>query len=49
MACFLVPAEEAIVIRALEKAMGEKARVWKLHWLNRMLWGGVLLLAIEHI
>ncbi|MBC7114364.1 MAG: hypothetical protein PWR13_521 [Archaeoglobi archaeon] len=49
MACFLVPAAEAIITSIIAKVSGERARAWKLHWLNRMLWGGVLLLAIEHI
>ncbi len=49
MACFLVPMSEAIVTTAIQKAMGEKAKRWRLNWLNTMLWGGVILLAIEHI
>jgi len=49
MACFLVPAAEAIVASTIAKLSGERAKAWKLHWLNRMLWGGVLLLAVEHI
>lgn len=49
MACFLVPMAEAIVTTAIQKVAGEKAKRWKLNWLNTMLWGGVILLAIEHI
>ena len=50
MACFLVPAAEAIVTSAIQKAVGrEKAERYKLGWLNAMLWGGVFLLAVEHI
>lgn len=50
MACFLVPGSEGIIVLALQKIMG-KARVekLKLKWLNWMLWGGTILLAIEHI
>ena len=49
MACFLVPAAEAVITTLIAKVSGERAKMWKLHWLNRMLWGGVLLLAVEHI
>ncbi|MCD6330857.1 MAG: hypothetical protein J7L80_01480 [Thermoplasmata archaeon] len=50
MACFLVPAGEAVVTTIAQKAVGkEKAEKLKLGWLNTMLWGGVILLAIEHI
>jgi len=49
MACFLVPAAEAIITTIVERKSKELARKWKLNWLNAMLWGGVLLLAVEHI
>ena len=50
MACFLVPAAEAIVTSAIQKVAGkEKTKRYKLGWLNAMLWGGVFLLAVEHI
>ena len=50
MAGFLVPAGEAVVTTIAQKAVGkEKAEKLKLGWLNTMLWGGVILLAIEHI
>ena len=50
MACFLVPGAEAVVTTIVQKAVGkERAKKWKLGWLNTMLWGGVILLAIEHI
>jgi len=50
MACFLVPGAEAVVTTVVQKAVGkERAEKLKLGWLNTMLWGGVLLLAIEHI
>ncbi|RLF27448.1 MAG: hypothetical protein DRN01_02405 [Thermoplasmata archaeon] len=50
MACFLVPGAEAVVTTIIQKTVGEeKAEKLKLKWLNTMLWGGVLLLAVEHI
>lgn len=49
MACFLVPAAEAVVTTAIQASAKEKAKRWKLSWLNTMLWGGVILLAVEHI
>ncbi len=75
MACFLVPAAEAIAVTvavqivkkkeqkatlSLEKRGAEASSLtsqntqkiaWsrKLRWLSSMLWGGVLLLAFEHL
>jgi hypothetical protein len=63
MACFLVPAGEAIVTTVVQKvverreknvgeARAEKTKgKWsqRLGWLNNMLWGGVILLGVEHI
>jgi hypothetical protein len=63
MACFLVPAGEAIVTTVVQKVAekrerkdgGEKAKktglTWsrRLSWLNKMLWGGTILLALEHV
>lgn len=63
MACFVVPAGEAIVttiIQAVVKNKEKKDEVenvkkagltWskKLSWLNWMLWGGTILLALEHV
>lgn len=48
MACFLVPAAEAMVTTAISKKYGkeEKSRI---SWLNNMLWGGSALLAVEHV
>ena len=67
MACFLVPAAEAVIITAVQKAE-EKKEIRdadrqresgsgevsipisrKLKWLIHMLWGGIVLLAFEHI
>lgn len=50
MACFIAPAAEAIVTTAVQKLIGkERAERLKLKWLNIMLWGGVIILAVEHI
>ena len=53
MACFVVPATEAVVTTiAKKKTSGETAKspfVRKLGWLNNMLWGGSALLAFEHV
>ena len=46
MACFLVPAGAAIVTKVVGKKVPEK---YYLNWLNSMFWGGVAMLAIEHI
>ena len=46
MACFLVPAGAAIVTTVVGKKASEK---YHFNWLNSMLWGGVVMLAIEHI
>jgi len=46
MACFLVPTGAAIVTTAIRKRVPEK---YHINWLNSMLWGGVIMLAVEHI
>jgi len=46
MACFLVPTGAAIVTTAMGKKVSEK---YHLNWLNSMLWGGVVMLAVEHV
>ena len=46
MACFLVPTAAAIVTTTVSKKVPEK---YHINWLNSMLWGGVVMLAIEHI
>ena len=46
MACFVVPTAAAIVTTAIGKKVPEK---YHLNWLNSMLWGGVVMLAVEHI
>lgn len=61
MACFIVPATEAVVTTIIEKKCKKeecKKEVTdemknpfsqKLSWLNKMLWGGSALLAFEHL
>ena len=56
MACFLVPATEAIVTTVISKTLSSKYRdteapsfVGKIKWLNNLLWGGSALLAFEHL
>ncbi|GAA2182128.1 hypothetical protein GCM10009785_19980 [Brooklawnia cerclae] len=60
MACFLVPAAEAVVVtvirRRVAKRQGSEQQefggvFWPqaLAWLSNLLWGGSFLLAIEHI
>ncbi len=63
MACFLVPAGEAIVTSVVQKVVEKKEKKadaegskntglsWsrRLGWLNKLLWGGTILLALEHI
>ena len=61
MACFLVPAGEAVVATVVKK-VEEKKEVssekkeetkipfsQKLKWLTNLLWGGAILLAFEHL
>ena len=58
MACFLVPAAEAVVTTVLSRTLNSKADkqgieahpvIRKMKWLNSMLWGGSALLAFEHL
>lgn len=58
MACFIVPAAEAVVTTVVKKAVADKKVkeapekhmfLSKLGWLNNMLWGGSALLAFEHV
>jgi len=46
MACFLVPMGTAIVTTTVGKKVPKK---YHFNWLNSMLWGGVVMLAVEHI
>lgn len=59
MACFVVPAAEAVVTTIVKKNADKKADSKKteirnpflrrMNWLNNMLWGGSALLAFEHV
>jgi hypothetical protein len=46
MCCFLAPATTVIVTTIVKKRVPEKYHV---EWLNSMLWGGVVMLIVEHI
>lgn len=46
MACFLVPTAIGILTAAFKKRFPEE---WHVNWLNALLWGGVVMLAVEHI
>ena len=46
MACFIVPMSLAIVTTVFRKKIPENL---KIGWLNIMIWGGVIMLAVEHI
>lgn len=60
MACFTVPAGEAVVTTIVKKTMekngvekkendGKIPMTRKLKWLSNLLWGGSVLLAFEHV
>ena len=59
MACFTVPAAEAVVTTIIKRSADHKAKkegkeitspfLSKMNWLNNMLWGGSALLAFEHV
>lgn len=54
MACFAVPAAEAVVTTIAKKKMDKSGEhknpfVKRMNWLNNMLWGGSALLAFEHV
>ncbi|MBN1502117.1 hypothetical protein JW930_01115 [Candidatus Woesearchaeota archaeon] len=46
MACFIAPTSVAIITTALRKKFPKN---WHINWLNTMIWGGAVGLAIEHI
>jgi hypothetical protein len=46
MACFLAPMATGIITIVFRKKI---PAALKIGWLNIMLWGGVIMLAIEHI
>ncbi|MGQ9545470.1 MAG: hypothetical protein ACUVQX_06760 [Candidatus Bathycorpusculaceae bacterium] len=49
MACFLVPMVLAIITSIIQKTARSLAEKLKLGLLNALLWGGVILLALEHV
>ena len=46
MACFLVSSGLGVITTLLRKKFPQKYRI---NWLNFMLWGGAVMLAVEHI
>ena len=48
MACFLIPMALAIISSIAQKTVRDLAERLKLWILNALLWGGVILLALEH-
>ena len=46
MACFLVPSALAVVTTTFRKKIPTK---YHIGWLNTMVWGGTLALALEHV
>ncbi|MFH1589696.1 MAG: hypothetical protein ABIB43_03980 [archaeon] len=46
MACFIAPTSVAIITTALRKKLPKQ---WHINWLNTMIWGGAVALAVEHI
>jgi len=46
MACFIAPAATAIITTGLKKKIAPK---YHLEWLNTMLWGGVIMLVVDHV
>lgn len=46
MACLLVPATAAIITTSVSKKIAPK---YHIEWLNTMFWGGVVMLAVEHV
>ena len=54
MACFAVPAAEAVITTIAKKKIDKNGEhtnpfIKRMNWLNNMLWGGSALLAFEHI
>lgn len=46
MACFLAPAVAAIITTSVRKKVAPQ---YHLEWLNTMLWGGVVMLIVDHL
>jgi len=49
MACFIVPMVLAIATTGIQLSARNLAQKLKLSLLNALLWGGVILLAVEHV
>lgn len=46
MACFIAPAATAIITTGFKKKIDPK---YHIEWLNTMLWGGVIMLVVDHV
>ena len=46
MACFVIPSALAVVTTAFRRKISTR---YHIGWLNTMLWGGTLALALEHV
>ncbi len=46
MACFLAPSALGVITTALRNKFPKQ---WHIDWLNTMIWGGAVALAVEHI
>jgi hypothetical protein len=46
MACFIVPSGVGVLTTVFRKKFPKE---WHINWLNTMIWGGTVALAVEHI
>lgn len=46
MACFVTPTVAAIISTAMKKKVDPR---WHFNWLLQMLWGGVVMLIVDHL
>jgi len=46
MACFVTPTVAAIIATTMKKKIDSR---WHFNWLLQMLWGGVLMLIVDHL
>lgn len=46
MACLIAPATVAVITTAARKKIPAK---YHIEWLNTMLWGGVIMLVVDHV
>ncbi len=46
MACFIAPMTVAVITTGTKKKVDPR---YHLEWLNTMLWGGVIMLIVEHV